>query len=82
MTTRNNGLPKPRLPSPGEILSPIVGIENSVISAVQAPFASLGLPTLPRIQGPVALVNSVISQIPAPPQLPRLPSIPELPRLN
>lgn len=77
----NNRIPTPRLPSPGEILSPIVAIEASVISAVQAPFTSFGLPIPPRIQGVVSLVNSVISQIPSPPQIPKL-ALPELPRIS
>ena len=74
-------IPTPRIPAPGELLNPIVGVENSVINAVQAPFLSFGLPVPPRIQGPVALVNQVVSQVPAPPQLPRVP-LPEMPRLN
>ena len=80
MTMRDRIL-NPRIPAPGELLNPIVGIENSVISAVQAPFQSFGLPVPPRIQGPVALVNSVVSKVPAPPQLPKLP-LPEMPKFN
>lgn len=79
--TMKDQIPTPRIPAPGEILSPIVRVEDSVISAVQAPFQSLGLPVPPRIQGVIALVNQVVSQIPAPPQLPRFPR-PEIPRFN
>ena len=80
MTMRDK-IPTPRIPAPGEILNPIVGVEDSLIRAVQAPFISFGLPVPPRIQGPVALVNSVVSQVPAPPQLPRIPT-PDMPRFK
>jgi hypothetical protein len=74
-------LPKPRLPAPAELVSPLVGIENSVMNAIQAPFTSFGLPTPPRIPGPMSLVSQVAAQIPPPPQLPQPPEM-RLPRLG
>lgn len=74
-------IPKPRLPAPSELVSPLVGIENSLMNAVQAPFTAFGLPRPPSIPGPAALVSQVASQIPAPPQPPDLPQ-PRLPRLG
>ncbi len=75
-------LPKPRLPAPTELVSPLVGIESSVITAIQMPFTSFGLPQPPRIPGPASLVSQVVSQVPPPPQFPELPNLPQLPRLN
>jgi hypothetical protein len=71
-------LPKPRLPAPNELVSPLVGIENSVISAIQAPFTSFGLPTPPRIPGPASLVSQLAAQLPAPPQPPDVPRLPRM----
>ncbi len=79
MTTQ---LPQPRIPSPSEIVAPIVTIENSLIGAVQAPFQGLGIPVPPRIIGPVAIISQILGQLPAAPQLPKLPSLPNLPSLS
>lgn len=76
MTTR---LPKIRFPSPGEIVAPLVSIENSLIGAVQAPFQGFGLPVPPKIVGPAAIVSQIAGQLPGIPQPPELPSLPKLP---
>lgn len=60
-------MPKP--PAPGEVLSPLVGIEGSLMNAVQAPFLRLGLPTPPRVPGPAEVVRQMFSRLPRPPGL-------------
>lgn len=55
-----------RIPSPGEVLSPLVGVEGSLMNVVLAPFRQLGLPTPPTIPGPVSLVQRIANQLPAP----------------
>ncbi len=55
-----------RLPSPGEVVSPLVGIEGSVQSAIQAPFRMVGLPAPPAIPGPLAFVQRALSTLPQP----------------
>ena len=75
----NARFPRLRLPSPGDIVTPLVTIENSLISAVQAPFQGFGLPVPPRIVGPFAIVQQIAGQLPAPPQPPELPQLPKLP---
>lgn len=55
-----------RIPSPSEILSPIVGVENALINVARAPFQQIGLPAPPSITGPVGLVQRFASQLPTP----------------
>lgn len=74
-------LPQPKLPAPGEIVSPITSIENALLSAVRAPFQMFGLPVPPSISGPIGIIGQLAAQLPAPPQPPALPSIPNLPKL-
>ena len=71
-------LPKPRIPSPNDIVSPLVSVENSVMGAIQSPFRNLGLPEPPRIPGPLSIVSQIVSQLPSPPQPPDLPALPRL----
>lgn len=77
----NKFLPRvPQVPSPAQLIAPISNVERAVISAVLTPARLLGLPE-PNIPGPASIVESVASQLPAPPQLPKLPELPELPGL-
>lgn len=67
-----NGIPTPRIPAADEVLAPVVNVEESLIGLVRSPFRNLGLPELPRIEGPVSIVNRVVRQLPRPPQIPEL----------
>ena len=55
-----------RLPAPSEIFTPLVGVENSVRNLVDAPPRQLGLPILPSLPGPAALVQRIVGQLPKP----------------
>lgn len=55
-----------RLPSPGEVFTPLVGIEGSLQSAVQTPFRTAGIPAPPIIPGPAAFIQRVLATLPAP----------------
>lgn len=61
----------PRLPSPAQLIAPVVGVERSVKSALMTPLRLLNLPE-PDLPGPAEIVEGVARQLPEPPQLPRL----------
>lgn len=68
----NRFLPRgiPRIPTPGQLIAPITGVERAVKSALMTPLRLLGLPE-PDIPGPAEIVEGVARNLPEPPQLPR-----------
>ena len=64
-------MPGPNIPAPGQIVTPFVGVENSVMSLVQAPFRDLGFPVPPNIPLPASIIRQFLTRIPRFPGLPR-----------
>lgn len=77
MTTR---LPKVRIPSAMDLVSPLMRVEQSIISVIPGYAQALGLPVPPNLVGPVQIIAQLAGQLPTPPQPPDLPALPSLNR--